>query len=39
MGTIVLRKIKLEDADLERARRGETIHLSRIRELEKKQES
>ena len=38
MGTIVIRKIKLEDADVERVRRGEIVPLSRIRELEGKQE-
>lgn len=38
MGTVVLKKVKLEDADAEKAKQGEQIPLSRIKELEKKPE-
>lgn len=36
MGTVVLKKIELEDADMDKIRRGEPISLSRIKELEEK---
>ena len=36
MGSIILRKIKLEDIDVEIVERGEPIPLQRVRDLEKK---